>query len=474
MKRNSFAFTLIEILVWVSISIIIMISVGVFVTSGIKNITLQKSILNQENEYISLFEDFTEVFDTEFDIISHSQTGFLVKTEGFKLGKPLLYDFSLQTFTWECLNDVTQQTKYLQLKNYNPFFPSSWPFTGSYLKHEVYHSVQGKVVWKWIFWDNFQELALGKEILLNNPGWLSRDGTQKTYISDTGNNRVMYYSWAKVSSILDFEKWLYQPTWLFYDSWDLFVLNSGKKELLKISSKTAAIQPINISQVIEKDIIFDTISLAVWDNFTISGAYNTGSFLFSWLSTGTGDSVSLGDNVLSYTFAAGQNVNSGNTISLQVPGFTGAFNFYGGSYLDVKFSLAGTQVYQKILPYAIHSDTNLLTPGDNNIQILTSALPGYFTDISPTGVNLLLKDYIQKRQLILTKTGAFVSSGALVWTIPNFEATMKKYDMKIKDMQVSHSWWLFTLKIDYYKNFNCENEDENRVKTFLFKKTLSD
>gem|GEM_PF-3945287 len=51
-----------------------MISVGVFVTSGIKNITIQKSILNQENEYISLFEDLTEIFDTQFDIISASQT----------------------------------------------------------------------------------------------------------------------------------------------------------------------------------------------------------------------------------------------------------------------------------------------------------------------------------------------------------------------------------------------------------------
>lgn len=471
MKRNSFAFTLIEILVWVSISIIIMISVGVFVTSGIKNITIQKSILNQENEYISLFEDLTEIFDTQFDIISFSQTGFLVKTEGFKFGKPLLYDFSLQAFTWECLNDVSKPTKYLQLKNYNPFFPSSWPFTGSYLKHEVYRSWV-KVVWKGVFWENFQELALGKDILLNNPGWVSHSWANFSFFSDTGNNRVMYYSWAKVSSILDFEKWLYQPTWLLYNSWDLFVLNSGKNELLKISSKTATIQPVNISQTIEKDITFDTISLAVWDNFSISGTYNTGSFLFSWVSTGTGDSVSLTGNVLSYIFGAGQNIFSGTTISLQVPGFTWVFNLYGASYLDIQFSLAGTEVYQKILPYAIHSDNNLLTPRDNNIQILTEALPGYFTDISATGANLSLKDYIQKRQLILTKTGAFVSSGALVWTIP-FETTMKKYDMKIKDMQVSHSWWLFTLKIDYYKNFNCENEDENRVKTFLFKKTLS-
>lgn len=476
MKKNRLAFTLIEILVWVSISVIIMISVGVFVTSGIKNITIQKSILNQESEYISLFQDVSEVFDSQFDVISYSQTGLLVKTEGFKLGKPLLYDFSLQTFTGECLSDINKETKYLQMKNYNPFVLNSGPFTGSYLKHEIYHSVQGKIVWKGIFWDNFQELALGKDILLNNPGWLSRDGAQKTYISDTGNNRVMYYSGTKVSSILDFDKWLYQPTGLLYDSLskNLFVLNSGKKQLLKVSSASGTISPIHISEEIKKDLTFDTLSLEVLDNFTLQWTYNTGSFIFSWVSTGTGDSVSLSDNILTYTFSGAQNISSGSTFSLSIPSFTGTFDGYGASYLQLKFYNAGAQVYQKIFPYAIHSDINLLTTPDNNIEILTGALHGYFTDISVSGANLLLKDYINKTQLILSKTGAFISSWILLWTIPNFETTIKKYDLKIKDMQVSHSWNLLGIKIEYYKNFNCENEDENILKTFLFKKTLSD
>lgn len=473
MKKNRLAFTLIEILVWVSISIIIMISVGVFVTSGIKNITIQKSILNQESEYISLFQDLSEVFNSQFDVISYSQTGLLIKTEGFKLGKPLLYDFSLQTFTGECLSDTNKETKYLQMKNYNPFVLNSGPFTGSYLKHEIYHSMQGKIVWKGVFWDNFQELAIGKDILLNNPGGLSIYTIQKTYISDTGNNRVMYYSGTKVSSILDFDKWLYQPTGLLYDSWDLFVLNSGKKQLLKLSSKSANSSPINISEEIKNDIIFDTISLEVLDNFTLWGVYNTGSFIFWWVSTGTGDSISRINNELSYTFSGAQSISSGSTFSLSIPSFTGTFDGYGASYLQLKFYNAGAQVYQKIFPYAIHSDINLLTTPDNNIEILTGALNGYFTDISGTG-NLLLKDYINKTQLILSKTGAFISSWTLLWNIPNFETAIKKYDLKIKDMQITQSGWLLSMKIEYYKNFNCENEEENILKTFLFKKTLSD
>lgn len=473
MKKNRLAFTLIEILVWVSISVIIMISVGVFVTSGIKNITIQKSILNQESEYISLFQDVSEVFDSRFEVISYSQTGLLVKTEGFKLGKPLLYDFSLQTFTGECLSDINKETKYLQMKNYNPFVLSSGPFTGSYLKHEIYR-LWTKVVGKGVFWDNFQELALGKDILLNNPGWVSHSWANFSFFSDTGNNRVMYYSGTKVSSILDFNQWLYQPTGLLYNGWSLFVLNSGKKQLLKISSIPGAISPVNISEEIKKDLTFDSVSLEVLDNFTLWGVYNTGSFIFSWVSTGTGDSVSLSDNILTYTFSGVQSISSGSTFSLSIPSFTGTFDGYGASYLQLKFYNAGAQVYQKIFPYAIHSDINLLTTLDNNIEILTGALNGYFTDISVSGANLLLKDYINKTQLILSKTGAFISSVSLSGPIQNFDTMSKKYDIKIKDMQITQSGGLLSMKIEYYKNFNCDNEEENIVKTFLFKKTLSD
>ncbi len=477
MKKNNFAFTLIEILIWVSISVIIMVSVGVFVTSGIKNISLQKKILNQENVYISLFQDFWEIFWSKFDIISTSNTGIMLKTKWFQFWKPLLYDFKIKTFTGECRNDENIETKYLELQNYNPFLLTWSPFTGSYLKHQVYRSWTG-IIGKWVFWDNFENGIGGRAMFLNNPWWLTHiSGTG--FVSDSGNNRVSYFLGANISSykvfsFLDMWHWLYQPTGIVYDSiWkELFILNSGKNELWKVSSTWWEIKPIHIEFEVENDFKFDKISLQVLDNFTITWNYNTGSFQFSSpFSTGTWDTVSLTGNVLSYNFTGSQSINSWK-YKIEIPDFTGSFQNYWASYIDLRFYDSEIQVYKKLFPYAIHSDNSIFSISDNNIQVLTDSLDWYYSVLSLTGSNLLLKDYINQKQMVLTKNGSFVSSGTLA-DIGNFETRTQLYDMKIKDMQVHNSWGLLTIKIEYYKNFDCENEDENIVKTFLFKKTLS-
>ncbi|MGE4444262.1 MAG: type II secretion system protein J [Candidatus Altimarinota bacterium] len=471
MKNNNFAFTLIEILVGVSISVIIMISVGVFVTSGIKNITIQKSILNQESEYISLFDDLDDIFSNNFDIISSSNTGLFVKTEGFKFGKPLLYDFGIKTLTGVCENDSEIPVKYLEFKNYNPFILSSGPFSGSYLRHEIYSSIGGKIAGMGFFGDNFTNEMLGSGVFLNNPGGLSRDGGLKTFFSDTGNNRVLYYSGSRVYLLGDIEYGLYQPTGLLYNAGELFILNSGKNELWKISSKVGVPKEIDLVGNMLKNISFDRISLGMSDNFDISGSYETGSFIFSGFSPNVGDSVSSSSSEIIYAFSGAKSLSSGDVYGIKIPTFTGNFNSYGTSYVDVKFYAETTLVYQKIFPYVVNSDTNIFTLIDNDIKIFTGGLDGYYTDISLQGANVLLKDYVHKKQLVLTQNGALVSSGTLS-TLPTFETTTKMYDIKVKDMQINNSGGIMTFKLDYYKNFDCYNPDANIVRTFLFKKAI--
>lgn len=471
MKNNNFAFTLIEILVWVSISVIIMISVWVFVTSGIKNITIQKSILNQESEYISLFDDLDDIFSNNFDIISSSNTGLFVKTEGFKFGKPLLYDFWIKTLTWVCENDSEIPVKYLELKNYNPFLLSSWPFSWSYLRHEIYSSIGGKIAWMGFFWDNFTNEMLWSGVFLNNPWGLSRDWVQKTFFSDTGNNRVLYYSWWRLYLLWDIWYGLYQPTGLLYSLWELFILNSWKNELWKISSKAWDPKEIDLVWNMLKNISFDRISLWMSDNFDISWSYETGSFIFSWFSPNVWDSVSSSSSEIIYAFSGAKSLSSGDVYGIKIPTFTGNFNSYWTSYVYVKFYAGTTLVYQKIFPYVVNSDTNIFTLIDNDIKIFTWWLDWYYTDISLQGANVLLKDYVHKKQLVLTQNGALVSSWTLS-TLPTFETTTKMYDIKVKDMQINNSGGIMTFKLDYYKNFDCYNPDANIVRTFLFKKAI--
>lgn len=472
MKKNNSAFTLIEILVWVSISVTIMISVWVFVTSGIKNITLQKSILNQESEYIGLFDNLNEIFSNNFDIVSSSNTWFVVKTEGFKLWKPQVYDFSIKTFTWACENDATIETKYLELKNYNPFTLLSGAFSGSYLQHEIYRVGLWKIAGKWFFWDNFVNEMTSSAAFLNNPGGISHSWASFAFISDTGNNKVLYYLWGKLYSLFDIGHWLYQPTGLLYNAWELFILNSGNKELWKVSSKAWVPHAIDITWKVVNPISFNKISFQVSNNFNIAWSYSTGSFIFDWFSASPSDDVVSSSSQIVYSFSWSKNLSAWNTYGIKIPTFTGNFSSFWASYLDVIFYEGNNQVYQQLFPYAIHGDNNLLTSSDNDVKVFTWGLKdGYYSEISLQGSNLLLKDYINKKQLVLSQNGAFVSSGSLSWT-SSFETSSKLYDMKMKDMQISHSGWVFTLKMNYYKNFDCYNPDENIVKTFLFKKAI--
>jgi len=83
MKKNFRGFTLIEIMIWVSISIVLMIWVWIFVSSWIKNITIQKQILEQNSLFSQTLQNFENIFSPWFEIISLSNSWVLVKSNFF-------------------------------------------------------------------------------------------------------------------------------------------------------------------------------------------------------------------------------------------------------------------------------------------------------------------------------------------------------------------------------------------------------
>ena len=72
MKKNAW-FTLIELLVWVSLSVILMVSVWVFVTSWMKNITLQKQVLDNSLQVGDFYEKLWNIFNNDFDYVLYFQ-----------------------------------------------------------------------------------------------------------------------------------------------------------------------------------------------------------------------------------------------------------------------------------------------------------------------------------------------------------------------------------------------------------------
>lgn len=469
MKKNNFWFTLIEILVWTTISIILMIWVWVFVTSWMKNITIQKWILNAKDEYVWFFNELNDIFSNNFDIIKSSSGGIVVKTR-YNLWKPQIYDFSVKTFTWECQNDETIETKYLELNNYNPFFLNSWSYSWSYLKNQIY-SGPSLIIWAWISWDNLVDWMSSISAYLNNPAWITSDWTT-IFISDSANNRILYSTSWKLYNLLDYTYWIYSPTWILYDDNELFILNSWNNELLSLSSKISTPKPLDLSFKSDESFSFNRLKIEVLDNFTIWWSYNTWSFNFSWISKNTQDSVSLSSNELTYSFTWSRNISDWDNYKIKISGFGWTFNEKWSYYVKLSFLNWDNSEYEKFFPYQVSSDGNVLTNLDNDFKVLTWYTNNYFTDIALNWTNLLLKDYISWEYLELTKDGEFVWSWTI--TIPNnFETFNKKYGFKIKDFNINLNWNLLTIKLEYYKNFSCIDETQNIIKTLLFKKTLS-
>lgn len=470
MKKNNFWFTLIEILVWTTISIILMIWVWVFVTSWMKNITIQKWILNSKDEYVWFFNELNDIFLDKFDILKHTSSWIVVK-RGYNLWKPQIYDFSVKTLTWECQNDPDIETKYLELKNYNPFILRSWAYSWSYLKNQIY-LWSNVLVWAWVSWDNLIDWIQSTNVYLNNPAWIAREWSI-IFISDSANNRILYSNSWKIYNLVDHTYWIYQPTWILYDDKELFILNSWNNELLSLASKISSPEPLDLSFKSDESFSFNRMKIEVLENFTIWWSYNISDFNFSWISKNIEDSVSLSSNVLTYAFTWSRNITSWNNYKIEVSDFTWTFNEKWSYYIKLSFLTWSNLRYEEFFPYKVNSDDDLLTKIDNDFKVLTWFTNNYFTDISLNWWNLVLKDYIYWNFLELTKSWDFVWSWTI--TIPsNFETLNKVYDFKIKDLSIVKNWNLLTIKLEYYKNFSCIDETQNIVKTLLFKKTLSD
>ncbi|MBW7954202.1 hypothetical protein H3C61_00080 [Candidatus Gracilibacteria bacterium] len=470
MKENKFGFTLIEIIVGISISIMIMIGVGAFTSSGIKNITFLKILLNQSKEEELLQKNLLDILNNNFEVISNFNTGIILKSNNFILGKPLIYDFLVKTSTGECQNDLDIKTKYLSLTNYNPFNtnPISSLLTGSYLKNEVYYNGT-KIAGKGYFGDNFFAGIPQTELLLNNPGGLTSK-LSTHIISDTGNNRIIYLNGGKSYSLLDENNGILKPTGVYYDSssGSLIISNKLGTEILKLKSSPGTVKPIDIIFKSNTDFNFDKLILNIKDNFLISGTYNTGSFNFTGITKSIDDTVSNTTTGITYTFSGSKNISNGNDISINISSFNGNFDGIGNNYIDLNFYNGNTLVYNKLFFYETNSDNDIFTLTDNSFEVLTGSLNGNYTYISKNlAGDYLIYDYINKKRLNLT-SGAITSIAP-----PIFEKNTTNYDLRIKDFKTSISSGVLNIKIDYYKVFDCFNEKDSIIKTMLIKKSIN-
>ncbi len=332
MKKNSKlqkAFTLVEMIVSVTISIILLASISLFMWNGIKNITFQKNTLEALQKNSQIYSTIFQKISGSSDFKSISSSWFLIKIDKKydKWGFAYIWE---KTFNKAYCQTGNLDTNHLIIKTFVPFeYPwadfldwtsyiwwwittkffdwkvvwTSWKFVwpSDYLKDsnwKIYisdtadNTIKDKnwniIIWKsWIFWNYFKQGIDAKKVLLNNPTWLAY-WEWKLFFSDTLNDRILYLDSWKIYKLLDESDWLNEPTGLFYDDFrkSLFIANSWSWNILEFSSSWVTNNPnlkinwINASSISKLEIEFLNSS-GTWAWINLSWPTSTWSFHFS-------------------------------------------------------------------------------------------------------------------------------------------------------------------------------------------------
>lgn len=259
MNINKYWFTLVELVVWISISVVLMISVSIFVSSGMKNIADEQKILQNSSD----FSDFSFHLQNSFNYSSSWKTlevfssWVLFKRNSFFGEGWFTYIWAIEQDEFYCASwSEDTITNHAIIKTFVPFeeqwedmfalgdiFTASSDTSDTYtsyaLDHVVKNSAGDIIVWKWVYWDKFIDWSNWTDIYLNNPTGLAYDSVNSIlYISDTLNNKVLYYDVAssKIYKLLDEFDWLLEPTWLYFNNNKLYIANSWRGEILEYSS----------------------------------------------------------------------------------------------------------------------------------------------------------------------------------------------------------------------------------------------
>lgn len=440
-------FTLIELLIAVSISALIMTSVMIFTWDMIRNsIKSQKRLVEQNNNSLSELKIQDTLNNISWNSIFFSWSSFwyyktwiILKTNWNS--SPLVYIW-LKTFTWYCNNAWSQtnatwtinklvikemvgETSHLNSANY--YIDTN--------KNSIYSAWWNLIIWTWIKWSDYSQNPLKTE--LSNPSAIY-ETADYLYISDNGNNRILSYDKAShlIEIIADNLDWINNPTDLFYQAWTLYITNAWNNNILTIKDSYWNWTIANITFKIGSwAITFDKIELKFNWIPNISSPNTIWNFSFNWINSSVNDDVSVWTSLI-YSFSWINNTITGGTININninpKPAWVWSYwvniNFYSWGILSKTLNEL----------YYIKWDNNVGTRVWNIIDILTWWLvyPNNITSANNWDTNIT----------------------NWTWILNNIWNNEYISEFPIKDF----SFWLknnfLNIKYTYYKTYDCINE----------------
>lgn len=499
--KNKLWFTLIETIISISISLILMIWVSLFIVNWMEKITIQKNILVNlgisDNYFSNINDRFLSKKLTFKDLWTNSW--ILLKSSNIFWKWTFSYIW-VKTMTWYCTEKPDLTTKHLQIIDFIPFewknfdiFSNNtfswwevlWDLNKKYItdfyNHNVYvwdkddfSNTKELIIWNWTF--GWKLDISWTWTYLNYPTWVAY-GDSKLFISDTGNNRILYLSGLELYSLLNINDWIFEPTWLFYDNWILYISNSWKWEILAYYSNNIDKTSASLDFTPDENVLWVTwfnikIKNQNWSDISLSWPNWTWSFSFSWFSSFVWDSVSL-SNWINYLFSWSIDFLSWNNYSIDLSNISWTFtnwNYY------TELELLWTQPKKYYYPFFTKWSWDItFSKSHNTLKLLTWGL-SYPTWIYEDSWNLVVNDFLSRKKITINKNWDFVSESNLsdfdFISLNNIKDNLSKFIVDDFDYKLEN--WLLTLKIVYYKNYDCYNEGNNIKRTFIIKKLLND
>jgi len=233
-------FTLIEILIAVSISAILMISLTIFISSAVKNSLKNEKLLQNETKNVLFENELIKLTSSpKLQLINSGAnfewdylTWYFFKAEAPSL--PITFVW-IKSFTGYCdafsgITDDSWEVNKLVIKQIayptNLFEPSNWWYTIDFTGNTISDSSNNIIIWTWYPWNTLNTTsATGTE--LNSPFWVYFKPPY-LFITDTLNDRILIYNtsdWT-INKFLWIENGISKPTSL-HITWSKIYISSS-------------------------------------------------------------------------------------------------------------------------------------------------------------------------------------------------------------------------------------------------------
>lgn len=448
MKKK--AFTLIELLIAVTISALIMTSILIFTWNMIHWSLKSQKILENQNNNMAFDNKFNEIINDVFSgsmVISWSTFGdyntwIVLKTN--LEWTPLVFLW-LKTFSWYC--DSYWQTasdswivQKLVIKWLTSINSHKITSTNNYFidldKNSIYSSGWALIIWNNIWGNNIW--VLWTDTQLSNPSAIFETNNY-LYIADNGNNRILSYNKAtlNIEQIASYTNWISNPTDLLYSSWELYITNAWNNNIIKIKDSYWSWTNLNINIKSKESFSFDKIVFDFdWIN-NISSPNSKSDFTYGWwVNQYSWDNVSTW-TTLDYIFSWSNSIVAWNNYSINIANIGPVPSTIWSYWVSVNFYLWTSLIKTINKLYYIKWDSSLATNVWNSIEVYSWGIT-YPNNIS--GENSWDNNI-----------NSFSNLVSWSWSFEYIS------EMPVTNINFWVNWKLFNINYLYYKNYDCIN-----------------